>query len=87
MPEVYRFSKPEIVIQIYPREPKHHKPHFHAQFQGKSMSISIDDPVKMNGYLPPNAERIVFPWARENQEFLRCAWDAVMAGKKPPKLK
>ena len=87
MPEVYRFSKPEIVIRIYPREPKHHKPHFHVEFQGKKMSISIDDVEEIDGYLPPNARRIVLSWARENQEFLLRAWDAVRAGKKPPKLK
>lgn len=80
MPEVYRFSKPEIVIRIYPREPKHHKPHFHVEFQGKKMSISIDDVEEIDGYLPPNASRIELSWARENQEFLRLAWDAISCG-------
>ncbi|MDE0070750.1 MAG: DUF4160 domain-containing protein [Caldilineaceae bacterium] len=86
MPEVHRLSKPEIVFKIFPREPSHHSPHFHIEYQGKKMSVSIDALEEMDGYLPANAKRRAFKWAEENQDFLRCAWDAIMSGKKPPKF-
>ena len=69
MPEICRFFG--IIIRMYmePQTP-HHRPHFHAYYQGKVGVYAIDRIELIAGQLPRRQHRLVEAWAEIHQEEL-----------------
>jgi hypothetical protein len=70
MPELSRFYG--IVIKMFHND--HQPPHFHAEYAGGQMLVSIDTLAVIAGRLPPRATSLVMEWAMEHQEELRRIW-------------
>jgi len=70
MPEICRFAG--IVIRMHIGD--HAPPHFHAQYAGRELQMSIQDRRIMNGSLPPRQSRLVIEWATQREADLLAAW-------------
>lgn len=66
MPEISRFFG--IIIRMYFDD--HNPPHFHAEFQEHRAIIDIQNPMLLDGYLPPKQLKLVQAWALIHQELL-----------------
>jgi hypothetical protein len=73
-----------IVVSIYFEDnSRHHKPHIHARYQGKSASISIEDGCLLAGEIPPKQLRFVQAWIDIHKEDLMADWELAVAGDEP----
>ena len=82
MPELSRFFG--IIIRMYMElGVPHHKPHFHAYYQGSTAVFSIDPVEQIEGSLPPKQRRLVEAWAEIHQLELMNDWDLLQKGKRP----
>lgn len=70
MPEVSRFYG--IVIKMYHND--HAPPHFHAEYGGRQMVVSIDSLAVIGGRLTPRATALVLEWGALRQRELQAAW-------------
>lgn len=66
MPEISRFFG--IIIRMYFDD--HNLPHFHAEFQEHRVIIDIQNPMLLDGYLPPKQLKLVQAWALIHQKEL-----------------
>ena len=66
MPEISRFFG--IIIRMYFDD--HNPPHFHAEFQEHRAIIDIQNPMLLDGYLPPKQLKLVQAWALIHQKEL-----------------
>ena len=58
MPRISEFFG--IVIYIYYQDNRvHHRPHFHAEYAGEEVVVSILDAEVLAGSIPPNKEKLV----------------------------
>ena len=82
MPEICRFFG--IIIRMYmePRTP-HHRPHFHAYYQGEVAVYAIDRIELIAGQLPRRQCRLVEAWAEIHQEELLADWERLQSGERP----
>ncbi len=82
MPELSRFFG--IVIRMY-SEPvtPHHRPHFHAYYQGVAAVYGIDPVESIAGSLPRREGRLVEAWAELHQAELLADWERLQAGRLP----
>lgn len=71
MPEVSRFFG--IVIRMYYDE--HNPPHFHAEYNGQKVQISIEPIYVIKGKLPRRALSLVLEWVALHQTELLANWD------------
>lgn len=71
MPELCRFAG--IVIRMYIGD--HAPPHFHAEYAGREIQVSITERHVMNGRLPPRQTRLVIEWAVMREAELLDAWE------------
>ena len=67
MPKVCEF----FGIKIYLYFDDHHPAHFHAQYEGKDMQVSIDHLRVLRGRLAPRATGLVMEWAARYQKELK----------------
>jgi len=85
MPEIARFFG--IIIRMFaePAAP-HHRPHFHAYFQGDVGVFAIDAIELIGGSLPRKQWRLVEAWAEIHQGDLLADWERLQAGRPPVKI-
>jgi hypothetical protein len=70
MPELSRFYG--IVVKMYYDD--HGPPHFHAEYSGQVMVVSIATLAVTKGRLPPRAMGMVLEWAAQHQAELMAVW-------------
>lgn len=82
MLEISRFFG--IIIRMYVEfGARHHRPHFHAYYQGR-VSVFAIYPVEMiAGSLPKRQRRFVEAWSELHQQELIEDWKRLQAGGKP----
>ncbi len=82
MPELARFYG--IVIRMYmePGAP-HHRPHFHAYYQGEMAIYAVDAIEILAGSLPRRQLRLVEAWAELHRDELLADWERLQAGQAP----
>ena len=74
MPEISRFYG--LLIRMYvERGERHHLPHFHALYQGKSAVYRIDTAEMIGGYLPLRQRRLVEAWVELHRDELLANWE------------
>lgn len=74
MPEISRFYG--LLIRMYvERGERHHLPHFHALYQGKSAVYRIDTAEMIGGYLPLRQRRLVEAWVELHRDELMANWE------------
>jgi hypothetical protein len=85
MPEISRFYG--IVIRMFaePAE-RHHRPHFHAIYQGTAAAFAIDTLAILGGELPVPQRRLVEAWAELHRSELLADWDLLRSGRPPVKI-
>ena len=82
MPEICRFYG--IVIKMYFDD--HNPPHFHAEYAGEEVVISIPDAEVLAGSIPSKKEKLVKAWAVLREQELQQAWAAAVEGEPPQKI-
>lgn len=65
----------------------HHRPHFHAYYQGSVAVYDIDVIEIIGGSLPRREQRLVEAWAELHREELRANWDELQSGRPPAKVR
>jgi Domain of unknown function (DUF4160) len=85
MPELSRFFG--IIIRMYAEVGvPHHRPHFHAYYQGEAAVYALDPIEMIGGSLPRRQQRLVEAWAELHDSELRAAWERLQAGRSPDKI-
>ena len=64
----------------------HHRPHFHAYYQGEVGVFGIDTIELIGGSLAQRQQRLVEAWAEIHQAELLAAWDRLQGGRAPGKI-
>ncbi len=72
MPEISRFYG--IIIKMFFNE--HNPPHFHAEYQGFKVSISIKDGI-VEGKMPKRALKLIFEWLEIHKDELTENWKSI----------
>jgi hypothetical protein len=85
MPELSRFHG-IIIRMFYEGRAPHHRPHFHAVYQGSTVSIAIDKIEVLEGGLPRRQQRLVEAWAELHQQELLRAWEDVIHERSPGRI-
>ncbi len=62
---------------------KRHIPHIHARYQGKKVSIALDDGRLLAGDFPPRQLRMVQVWVDIHRDELLADWELAVAGEEP----
>ena len=81
MPTISRFYGILIKMFFYDTD-KHHVPHIHAEYQGKTAVYSIPDGTLLAGGLPARQHKLVVAWVEIRQEELFADWELAINGKK-----
>lgn len=85
MPEISRFFG--IVVRMFVEAGSpHHRPHFHAYYQGRVAVFAVDAVERVGGSLPARQERLVVAWAEIHQQELLEDWRTLQAGGVPAKI-
>lgn len=85
MPRISEFFG--IVIYIYYQDNRvHHIPHFHAEYAGEEVVVSIPDAEVLAGSIPSRKEKLVKAWAVLRERELQQAWAAAVEGELPQKI-
>ena len=86
MPRISEFFG--IVIYIYYQDNRvHHTPHFHAEYAGEEVVVSIPDAEVLAGSIPSKKEKLVKAWAVLREAELQQAWVAAVQGEAPHPIK
>ena len=64
----------------------HHRPHFHAYYQGGAAVYAIDSIELIAGQLPLRQRRLVEAWAELHQDELAADWTRLQSGQLPIKI-
>ena len=72
MPEISRFYG--IIIKMFFNE--HNPPHFHAEYQGFKVSISIESGI-VEGKMPKRALGLIFEWLEIHKDELINNWKLI----------
>jgi len=72
MPEISRFYG--IIIKMFFNE--HNPPHFHAEYQGFKVSISIESGI-VEGKMPKRALSLIFEWLEIHKDELINNWKLI----------
>jgi len=82
MPEIFRVFG--IVVRMFVETgERHHRPHFHAYYQGQVAIVGFEPVEVIAGGLPPKRERLALAWAEIHAAELRDCWDALQSGHLP----
>mgnify|MGYP003338270148 FL=1 len=85
MPELSRFFG--IVIRMFVEtSAPHHRPHFHAYYQGQAAVFTIDTIECLGGELPVSQRRLVEAWAEIHRAELATDWELLQSGRPPVKI-
>ena len=85
MPEIARFFG--IIIRMFSEpEGRHHRPHFHAYYQGRVGVFAVDEIELVAEELPRRQQRLVEAWAELHQHELLADWDRLQSGQLPFKI-
>lgn len=85
MPEISRFFG--IVIRMFVEAGgPHHRPHFHAYYQGQVGIFAIDSIERIGGTLPIRQDRLVIAWTEIHRNELLDNWLALQAGHPAAKI-
>ena len=85
MPEISRFFG--IVIRMFMEVgAPHHRPHFHAAYQGLTAVFALDVIECIGSNLPRTQQRLVEAWAEIHQEELLRDWALLQSGQPPLKI-
>lgn len=85
MPELSRFFG--IVIRMFVETgAPHHRPHFHAYYQGQAAVFAIETIECLGGELPVSQRRLVEAWAEIHRAELAADWDLLQSGRPPVKI-
>ncbi|MCK5523058.1 MAG: DUF4160 domain-containing protein [Thiomargarita sp.] len=77
-----------VLIRMFFKDTdKHHTPHIHAEYQGKSAVYSIPEGKLLAGSLPLKKEKLVIAWIEIHQEDLLADWELAVNGQVPFKIK
>ena len=82
MPEICRFFGIIIRMYVEPQAP-HHRPHFHAYYQGDVGVYAIDEVELIAGQLPRRQHCLVQAWAELHQKELLADWEGLQSGRIP----
>jgi hypothetical protein len=82
MPEISRFFGIVIRMFVEPSS-QHHRPHFHAYYQGEVVVVAVDAIESLGGRLPRRQQRLVEAWAEIHREELLEDWRRLQAGQQP----
>jgi len=85
MPEISRFFGIVIRMFVEAGEP-HHRPHFHAYYQGEVGVYAIDDIELLAGSLPRTQGRLVLAWAEVRRAELLADWNLLQSGRAPARI-
>jgi hypothetical protein len=85
LPEIARFFG--IVIRMFaePGAP-HHRPHFHAYYQGATAVYGLDEIEIIGGGLPRRQQRFVEAWTELHRNELMANWDRLQNGRSPEEI-
>jgi hypothetical protein len=85
LPEISRFFG--IVIRMFAESgAPHHRPHFHAYYEGQVGIFAIDDIELVGGGLPARETRLVVAWAEIHRQELLENWNVLQNGRLPAKI-
>ncbi len=85
MPEIARFYG--IIIRMFVEAGgPHHRPHFHAYYQGEVAIYSLDTIELIGGELPQRQTRLAEAWAELHQAELLDNWHRLQSGRLPFKI-
>lgn len=85
LPELARFFG--IIIRMYAEAgAPHHRPHFHAYYQGEVAIYSIDSIELIAGSLPRAQQRLVEAWTEIHREELVANWHRLQEGHTPDRI-
>lgn len=85
MPELSRFFG--IIITMYAEgSEKHREPHFHARYQGRYVSISIQSGEILAGKIAGKQSKLVQKWRNLHIGELEQAWETLLAGDIPDSI-
>ena len=73
MPEICRFFN-IIITMFFNDHERHHKPHFHAAYDGYEASVGIDGEL-LAGELPSKQLKLVRAWAVIHEDELYESWN------------
>ena len=77
-----------ILIRMFFKDTdKHHLPHVHAEFQGKTAVYSIPDGKLLAGSMSPKKEKLIVAWIEIHHDDLLADWELAVNGKTPFKIK
>jgi hypothetical protein len=77
-----------ILIRMFFKDTdKHHLPHIHAEYQGKTAVYSIPDGRLLAGSISSQKEKLVVAWIEIHQDDLLADWELAVNGKTPFKIK
>ena len=85
LPEISRYFG--IVVRMFVEAgAPHHRPHFHAYYQGDVGVFAVDDIEIIGGNLPARQARLVTAWAEIHRAELLENWEALQAGRHPARI-
>lgn len=70
-----------IISMFYTDNKQHSVPHIHANYQGRTVVLSIPEGSVLAGDFPPNKLRIVQAWIEIHQEDLLANWELAVNGR------
>ena len=68
-----------IKFTIHTKEKGHNVRHVHASYQGKEISIDINNAKIIQGNLPKKEMKIALDWVKKNKNFLNNKWDLLVS--------
>lgn len=66
---------------------RHHRPHIHAEYQGRSAVYAISDGAVLDGSLPANKHKLVEAWISIHHDELMADWSLAVSGKTPFRIR
>jgi hypothetical protein len=76
-----------VLILMYFRDTgRHHLPHIHARYQGKTAALAIEDGSVLEGELPARQLRMVQVWMDIHRDELLADWELAVNGEEPYKI-
>jgi hypothetical protein len=69
-----------IITMFREKGTRHHIPHFHAEYQGEEVVVSLDGEV-LDGSIPRKKFNLVIAWAEIHNEELKANWKLLSEGR------
>jgi hypothetical protein len=72
-----------LVAMFFEDNDRHHLPHIHVRYSGKTASIAIEDGRLLAGVCPPKQLKLVQAWIEIHKDELFADWELAVAGERP----